>query len=1210
MTVRVVTVSGSAGAGAAVGRYYDQVMQRQIDVVADVDLDGPESGPGGRVAAYYASASGAFWMGAGAARLGLDGVPAGRQIAALVEGHDGDGVRLGRKFGDTSARAFDVTFSVQKEVSILWAAADGPTRAVIEQAVVDAATAVLDDQVGARAATRMRTGPDGGFLAADRKPVMVSAEGPAVAVIPEFTSRKGDPQLHVHGLVSSKVWEPTTERWLALDARELKQDQRALSGLFHAGLESELSAKLGVTWGSRAYTYARTIDGISEGLIDVFSQRRADVDARLAEKVERFEASLGHAPTPQQRWRLEREAAVDSRPTKSAEVLDFDGWHTAIAQHAGLDPTELVASVTGRPDRVATITQAQLDDMVTAALGELADTKSSWTRGDFKAELARVLPPDIAVTPTQLVAFVNTQTDAALDAMVPVSSPTVDRPNLRWTTPDVLTQETRILEHIETATIDVVPANGNVGEHADVRLDDLQIAAAGRVASNSDFEIVVGLAGAGKTSMLKAAVDVIETEQRDVFGLAPSASAAQVLAEETGIAADNVSKFLWEHQQRDGGPSEAFRLGPGATLIIDEAGMVSTPQWDDLLTLASVNGWRVRAVGDGYQFAAVGRGGIFDHLASTLPDHRVSRLEQVHRFDNPWEGQASAALRQGNHDVLDLYETHGRIIPTGPDTSLVDTVTNLYMQRHRDGIEVGVFAATNTQVDELNTTIQTALNNTGRLGPRTGATGAAGEGLFVGDLIETRHNNRNLVTDRNLFVKNRDRWTITGHGEHGDLTVTGSSGTVTLPADYVGEYVNLAYAQTAHGSQGRTISGTSIYAYNPDTAPTDRAGIYVPMTRGRHENVAVIQADSPTIAKQHLVDAISRRWIDTPAISHLHEQQDHVEPVPIAEQLDAAHQVLDTYEQQTLFTPAPTPTVQPEVPTRPPVEPASPTLHETLQKTPGARRSEAEPRQHHPTQHREPSIADTAPPLSPEVAEEVAVLQPELILSSHDLVTNLGIVDRLAYGVDNAPDHLEAIDAARTETLDRYRQTAATHNELIETRNTHADNKPLLRGVKEWQATLNRYDHALAGSSQDLERIKTSYEDLGTQRDNWSQYRSLAVQLELGTARTALEADREQRGLHATTNPDPAVLARIGPLPTEPEARHAWTAAAGAISQRSVFKDNYHDRADIDHYSIDYTLKANTKTAVTNLGQHVGIEQIPELQPQPITRDLGRGLSL
>lgn len=62
--------------------------------------------------------------------------------------------------------------------------------------------------------------------------------------------------------------------------------------------------------------------------------------------------------------------------------------------------------------------------------------------------------------------------------------------------------------------------------------------------------------------------------------------------------------------------------------------------------------------------------------------------------------------------------------------------------------------------------------------------------------------------------------------------MTGQTGQVTLPADYVAADVELAYAEASHATQGRTVDRSFLYL----EAPTDTRGIDVPLTRGRTTN--------------------------------------------------------------------------------------------------------------------------------------------------------------------------------------------------------------------------------------------------------------------------------------------------------------------------------------------------------------------------------------
>ena len=131
-----------------------------------------------------------------------------------------------------------------------------------------------------------------------------------------------------------------------------------------------------------------------------------------------------------------------------------------------------------------------------------------------------------------------------------------------------------------------------------------------------------------------------------------------MLERETGMLADTVAKLLHEWARPDG-PDPLWRL-PGATIVVDEAGMLNTADLHRLTHLADRQDWRLVLVGDPRQLQAVGRGGMFNELCTT---GRVIELERIHRFTNPWEAAASLKLRHGDPRALDAYEAHGRIIP-------------------------------------------------------------------------------------------------------------------------------------------------------------------------------------------------------------------------------------------------------------------------------------------------------------------------------------------------------------------------------------------------------------------------------------------------------------------------------------------------------------------------------------------------------------------
>jgi ATP-dependent exoDNAse (exonuclease V) alpha subunit len=372
------------------------------------------------------------------------------------------------------------------------------------------------------------------------------------------------------------------------------------------------------------------------------------------------------------------------------------------------------------------------------------------------------------------------------------------------------------------------------------------------------MELIVGPAGAGKTTALAPAVAYRQGLGLGVFGVAPTAAAADVLATETGVASDTLDKLLHEHRQPTRPPQPTYDLPCGATVIVDEAGTVPTPKLAELVTLAQRRGWRIVLVGDPRQFSAVGRGGMFAHLVDT---YGAIELNQVHRFTHEWERHASLRLRDGDPNVLADYDRHGRL-HGGTAEAMEATILAAWSEARDRGQTVAVMANNNDTVDRLNQTVQEIRIARRELDPAGPRLQLGGRRLLVGDEVVTRRNDRTLRTDRGLMVKNRDHWTIAGIGRDGSVNLEGASGIVRVPAEYVAEHVALGYVQTSHATQGRTVDTALVLI---DT-PTDTTGIYTPMTRGRHTNHAYVVADENQTAIDVLTQAIARDWIDRPAV--------------------------------------------------------------------------------------------------------------------------------------------------------------------------------------------------------------------------------------------------------------------------------------------------------------------------------------------------------
>jgi conjugative relaxase-like TrwC/TraI family protein len=854
----VVTVRVNSLKGTDAGRYYTERLPSYY-------LD--EAEPPGR------------WWGKAADRLGLDGQVDSEAFLAVMAGRDpATREDLGRRYGEGSVRGYDATFSAPKSVSVLFAVGDDRVREQVSDAhdrAVESALGWIEDH----AHTRLR---QHGHI------MHVDAGGLVVGTFRQHTSRRLDPQLHTHAVIANRVPAPDG-RWLALDARSMMVDQRSVSAVYHAGLRAELTRRLGVEWETPEHGIAE-IAGIPKTVLAEFSRRTSDIDRRLEVKLDRFREGLGREPTVSERWRLEREAVLDSRPAKSHDVslgeLHQD-WRDRMLD-LGYQPQRLVQRVLYRVRNLDGIDIHVTTALAATALRSLGEGQSSWRRCELVRELASALPTTTAVGSAELAEVLDgladtITADRCLDIPRPVPSgvplrrdgrpitePAVDR---TLTTRSILDEEEELLARAQHRTERQTSRPRDI--HFIEHLSPGQQEAVAAVLGDAGLELIVGPAGAGKTTMLAKARLNLALHDRQAFGVAPTAAAAEVLATETHMPADTLDKLLVEHGHPTRPPDPSFDLDAGTTVIVDEAATASTPKLAALFRLADQKDWRLVLVGDPRQFTAVGRGGMFAHLVDS---HGAVELDQVHRFHHTWEREASLQLRTGDPASLAEYDKRGRI-HGGTQTTMESELIDAWKAARGHGQSVALMANSTDTVARLNQLAQQSRIMSGELDINAPWRKAGGSLMFVGDEVVTRRNDRHLRTDRDLMVKNRDHWTITDIHRDGSITVTGSTGSIRLPGEYVSTDVELGYAQTSHASQGRTVDVALLLV----DSPTDSRGVYTPMTRGREASHAYVVTEDNQTALDVLGQAISRDWIDQPAIARRNELDRHRARQPVQE---------------------------------------------------------------------------------------------------------------------------------------------------------------------------------------------------------------------------------------------------------------------------------------------------------------------------------------
>lgn len=756
---------------------------------------------------------------------------------------------------------YDLTFSPVKSVSTLWAVADSTLAAKIELAH----NAAVADALGWLEAHALftREGPGGAR--------QVDVTGLVATAFTHRDSRAGDPDLHTHVAVANKV-QTHAGRWLSIDGRVLYKAMVSISETYNTALEKHLTESLGVRFAERPNPDAkkrpiREIVGVDPALNQRFSKRRVLIERRRDQLAAKFQADHGRPPTPTEAIELAQQATLETRDAKheprtiveqratwTREAIDVLGGSEAIARMVQQTLTPSAGAAVDSDER-------WLSEAAAAITNTLQSSRAVWQYWHVYAEAQRQVRATVLTT-DDLESVVDQLTRTVLDqhsvGLGRPADPVREPEELRrldgtsvyrvagselFTTDAILEAERRLVdvagrsdgrtltpEQVAVGLLEVT-ANGtplNAGQAEMVR----EMATSG-----ARVQLGIAPAGAGKTTAMRALATAWRQNGGDVFGLAPSAVAADELHRQLrrssgppmGRQADTLAKLVHGiHTKRL--PNWAASIRSRTLLIIDEAGMADTVSLDTVVNFALDRGASVRLIGDDQQLAAIGAGGVLRDIQST---HGAVRLSELMRFANPAEGAASLALRQGQPHALGFYLDNDRV-HVGDRGAMTKAIFDAWQHDREAGRTSLMLAPTRDLVAELN-----QLARAHRLAsnpPHTDEPSVSlsdGNRASIGDIVITRLNDRKLMTTTSDWVKNGDRWEIL-EASNGGVTVQHQTtrSTVHLPADYVSENVDLGYACTVHTAQGVTADTTHGIVTGDET----RQQLYTLATRGRLEN--------------------------------------------------------------------------------------------------------------------------------------------------------------------------------------------------------------------------------------------------------------------------------------------------------------------------------------------------------------------------------------
>ena len=765
-----------------------------------------------------------------------------------------------------SVSGFDLTFSPAKSVSVAWALSDEKTAQRIEalhhQAVKEAMAWAEDNalftRVGKQGREQVKTK---GFVASEFK---------------HYDTRAGDPDLHSHVLVSNKV-QTEDGRWLSIDGYTLMKYHQSISHRYDSILNTLLSNEMGYTFTACDHGVNKEptweIDGISQSLMESFSKRRRGAQPVYKRLVEEFVAARGATPNSVEVGRLWQQAILETRdakrePESLAELRA--GWRKEVSARengaeelAAIDQLVAEDARDKRPvfhaeEHLPSLIDEVLDTVVrrrsyfrashvaTAAGGKLQGYRfaSLAERDLIHATVVEAIVRDKAIS---LNDFDVLELPEALKNTAGKARDTRADSEL-YTTQDILDTEDKALGALNEPVAAFAPSaaiDRALDEHeaeAGFRLNAGQESMARYLLTCGTLAATgVGPAGTGKTASMRLVANVWANEGRNVIGLAPSAQAAEVLSKDLGFDAFTIDKltYTWRgnHPTKPGHSLKDLpvSINAGDMIIVDEAGMASTPNIGSLLEIAEEAGAVVRFIGDHKQLGAVENGGLFGAMvnASGRTDNQLS---EVVRFGGDSEQSAnSLRLREGDSSTFDFYVNRGWV-NGGARSDMLDKAAADYLADISSGKSSLLIAATNRDVAELNETIRAHYIANGEVDTTVEAQLSRGEKAGVGDTILARKNQTfyDDETATSTRINNGTLLTVTAIAEGGSITArnkaTGEE--LCLPADYVHDNVQLGYAATVYRAQGSTVDCTRAVIDHH----VDRAGLYVALTRGKIAN--------------------------------------------------------------------------------------------------------------------------------------------------------------------------------------------------------------------------------------------------------------------------------------------------------------------------------------------------------------------------------------
>jgi hypothetical protein len=698
--------------------------------------------------------------------------------------------------------------------------------------------------------------------------------------------RSLDPHKHRHLWLNVKV-QGVDGKWSNIDTRVALRFQNVINA------EGDLASRTDPAWTGALAAKGFTLDEDGEiaqlqHLVRPLSKRSAQIEAnKIARTAWWKQQHPGQEPSRDVLSQVDRWAWAAGRPNKPGD-LDEDDWTALVrGELFAADPALRLAR---SPIDASSASIKDLDIELLAAKAVVdADARSTGTGGRFS--LMDVRAGALRALAATGVVAERTELDAIAEQVIAATRAhtvtLLDEPDVPAHIKSRMATTTAALKATIANRIEALSAPGAAAPVQEITaiahalnperiLDNDQTDGASAIAGTASVVAITGAAGTGKTTMLKVAGATLRRHGRNMIIVAPTKKASTVAGRETNSAASSLHQLLhdygWRWNPGEAGNTEWARLNPGDSdattghqyqgprtrirpgdrIVVDEAGMLDLEAANALIDVIHRTGATVAVVGDDYQALPVGHSGAMALFRRSA--FEKIELTEIHRFRDPeWAG-LSARLRDSSGSaesraIAEELERTGHLTYVTTEAEAHQTMVTAWLNSSRKAETIALITATHAEAQQIGEAIQSRRIGAGELDTRRFALGQSEQPLFVGDVVQTRRN------DRGSGVDNRQNWVVRSiSDDHLTLaSVSDSSALRRITRDYASSHLHLGYASTVYGVQGETTERAIV---GPGV---DAAGLYVGLTRGRARNDVVVIAGTAEAAKTELAGTMQRQ---------------------------------------------------------------------------------------------------------------------------------------------------------------------------------------------------------------------------------------------------------------------------------------------------------------------------------------------------------------